>query len=154
MTALLTLVAALFVGGPLALATWAFFDAGRFPPVQLRERRLWQGMLLASVLSASAVPGPALTSAERTRIIEGPDLLSDIPIVRTEAPDRSRMWGFGRVKTVRETQDGRLLREITRDVIDMPLLPLLLGLGWLYRGRRRIVIAASNQGAESADPQG
>ncbi len=147
MTALLTLVAALFVGGPLALATWAFFDAGRYPPGQLRERRLWQGMLLASVLSASAVPGPAITSAERTRIIEGPDLLSEIPIIRTDAPDRSRMWGFGHVKTVRETQDGRLLREVTRDVVDLPLLPLLLGLGWLFRGRQRIAEISDDEEA-------
>jgi len=137
-TVLLGLVTAFFVGGPLALAAWAFFDSSRWLHDRPRDRRLWQGALLASVLSASAVPGPALTSAERTRIIEGPDLLTEAPVVRTEAPDRSRLWGFGQLKTIRETQDGRLLREITREVIDLPLLPLLLGLGWLFRGRPRV----------------
>lgn len=134
MTPLLWLTGALFVGGPLLLAGAALVDAGRSRAGG--ARRVWQAALLTSILTAPIVPGIPLASAERARIIEGPDLLSGAPLVRTPAPTRTAWLGLLRIEVVRETQDGRLLREIRTDVLILPLLPLLLGLGW-FRARGR-----------------
>ena len=130
MTPLLWLSGALFVGGPLLLASVALVDAVRGGGA---VRRAWQGALLASILTAPILPGVPIASAERQRILEGPDLLSDDPLLRAPAPTRESWLGLLRIEVERETQGGRLLREIRTDVLVLPLLPLLLGLGWFRR---------------------
>ena len=131
MSTLALLVAGLFTLGPLLLAGAALLDALR--PRRGVARRGWQAALIVSLMTLPVVPGIPVASAPRERVLEGPDLLSGTPLIRTAAPDRTRMFGLIRTETERETQGGRLLREVSRDVVTLPFLPLLLGLGWFRR---------------------
>lgn len=95
------------------------------------------GILLLAVLLTPLVPTVHLPLGSARELYAGPDLFDEAPVTAAVISEEWPVPGLIRVRRVRTTQGGTLLREARERSLRVPLpvVAALLGLGLLGRGK-------------------